>query len=98
MISDKDRGLLRRMVGDGSEKSRRPQWPGIDDATKAQYIRALSVALSISLKKSDQRGINGCVKTLAMLVGQNQAEEHMQEKYERLDGGLPTEGLRVIIE
>lgn len=91
MASDKDRGVLRRCLDDGSAKSKRPRWPSIDDETKSRYVKALNIALSISLRKEDQRGINGCVKTLAMLEGQNQADEHLDEKYARLDSGKATE-------
>jgi hypothetical protein len=91
MASDKDRGALRRKLGDGAERSHRPRWPGIDDETKARYVKALSIALSISLRKEDQRGINGCVKTLAMLEGQNQADEHTALKNDRIDAGKATE-------
>jgi len=77
MVSEVDRGVLRRAVGDGPSNGKR-RWGGITDEKKRQYIQALDVALRLSLEKSDQRGVNGCVKTLAMLEGQNQGDEHLE--------------------
>jgi hypothetical protein len=91
MMNDKDRGLLRRKLDDAVEKSHRPRWPGIDEPMKGRYVQALNIALALSLRKEDHRGINGCVKTLAMLVGQNQADDHIEEKNARIDSGKPTD-------
>ncbi len=93
MNSDKDRGMVRRAFGDGSERSKRPRWGGITDEKKGQYIQALDYALKLAIEKQDQRAINGCVKTLSMLEGQNQADEHLEMKYDRLDEGKATENI-----
>lgn len=90
MSNDHDRGLVRRLADDGTPASKRPRWPGIDDATKTQFIKALRYALSLALEVKDNRGINGCVKTLAALEGQNQADDHLDDKNARLDAGKPT--------
>ena len=91
MTDERDRGLVRRKVGDhltGHHK----RW-GVEDDFKDQAIKALRVALRMALEKSDHRGINGCVKTLAMLEGQNQADDHTMEKYRRIDAGLGTDSV-----
>lgn len=75
MTDERDRGLLRRKVGDELSKHRR--WEGITDEFKAQAVQALRAALYMATNAKDHRGINGCVKTLALLEGQNQKDEHV---------------------
>jgi hypothetical protein len=91
MTDERDRGLVRRQFTAPQGKHRR--WPGIDDDTKGQFVSALRVALRWALERQDHRGVNGCVKTLAMLEGQNQSDEHLEEKYGRVDDGLATDSV-----
>lgn len=79
MALDSDRRVLVRSMSDGVT-NRLKRWSGIDDQLKVDAVKALRVALRLSLEKQDHRAINGCVKTLAFLEGQNQADEHFAEK------------------
>lgn len=89
MADEKDRGLLRRAVAGHVTKNKR--WHGVDDGLKERATRALGIAIEIAVASQDARNIAGCVKTLAVLEGQNQADEHLEEKYARLDSGQATE-------
>ena len=60
--------LLRRL----KEK----RWGEIDNAFKADAIRALKVALRWALEGKDARAVNGIVGTLGYLEGQNQKDDH----------------------
>jgi hypothetical protein len=88
MTDERDRGLVRRSFGGGHHK----RW-GVTDNDKADFVKALRVALRYALEKQDHRGIRGCVDTLAKLEGQNQADEHLAEKYARVDAGKATENV-----
>lgn len=81
MSDDRDRRLIRTAAR---------RW-GVDEDFKTQAVKALKMALRMAIEKEDHRGINGCVKTLAQLESQNQADEHLDVKYQRIDRGLPTE-------
>ena len=70
------------------------RWP-IDEKTKGRYLLALDAALGLAVKKNDQRAMVSCVRTLACLEGQNQADEHLMQKYARLDDGKPTDGVAI---
>lgn len=78
MADDLDRGKLRRAV-EGPE-GKRARWPGISVEFKADAVQALRVALRWSLEKQDNRAVQGIVKTLAMLEGQNQRDDHHDEE------------------
>lgn len=75
LTDERDRGLLRRRLDDGPHRRR---WEGITEEFKDQAVTALKAALYMATNAKDHRGINGCVKTLALLEGQNQKDEHAQ--------------------
>lgn len=93
LSDERDRGTLRRAVDDGPKRRR---WGGITDELKAKYVAALNVALRLALEHGDNRGIRGCVDTLAKLEGQNQADEHLADKNARIDAGKATDSLTVV--
>ena len=86
MADGRDRALLR---------SRDPRW-FINEEMKARYILALDAALGLAIKKNDQRALVSCVRTLATLEGQNQADDHVHHKYDRIDAGKPTETVQLL--
>lgn len=100
MADQRDQGLVRRAAAGHTYKKKR--WPGIDDTLKRKVVNALEVAIEISVEDRDANGINGAAKTISVLEGQNQADEHVEEKYRRLDAGQATEGVqhvrRVILQ
>jgi len=44
------------------------------------YTKALDAALDIARNAGDQRAIVSCVKTMATIVGQVQADEHLDAR------------------
>lgn len=53
---------------------------------------ALVVKLGqIVVNSDDARDVNGAARTLVAMEGQNQADDHVASKNERLDSGKPTE-------
>lgn len=83
MANERDRGLLRRAIG--GEGSHRKRWP-IPDAIKAKAAEKLDAALdkvdSIEDAKDYVNSVSSCVRTLGMLEGQNQADDHLAVKVE----------------
>ena len=73
MTDERDRSLFRRRFTD--RVNQKPRWGDVDDAFKRDAVKALKVALRMALEAQDHRGINGCIKTLVLLEGQNQADE-----------------------
>lgn len=71
MNTRSDRRTLRRAVSAG--------WQ-LTDEQVGRYARALDVALGHALKKGDQRAIVSCVRTMATIVGQVQADEHLEAR------------------
>jgi hypothetical protein len=79
MADGHDRTLARKAI---------KRWP-VDDDFKAQAVRALRVALSIAIRKESARDIRSVVATLKDIEGQNQSDEHLEEKHARTDDGKP---------
>jgi len=91
MTDERDRGLVRRQYGAGGHR----RW-SVDDDTKTRFVDALKVALRWALERQDHRAVNGCVKTLATLEAQNQADEHFAEKNARADSGKANDRVEVV--
>lgn len=83
MTNENDRASLRRRL---LEK----RWPELGNDFKIEAAKALRVALQWATDAKDHRSITGCVKTLAMLEGQNQADEHLVFKAETPKGDTIT--------
>lgn len=79
MADGRDRKLVAAAVAKG--------W-GVKPQQLARYVSALDRALDISEAEGDPRGIVSCVRTMATIVGQVQADEHLQQ---RLDAGQLTD-------
>lgn len=88
MTDERDRGLARRAFGGNGHK----RW-GVTDADKGDFLKALRVALRYAIEAKDNRGIRGCVDTLVKIEGQIQADEHLDDKNARIDGGRATEAI-----
>lgn len=87
------------------------KWPKrfstIDEAKKARWVRGLEVASDIAdamadvddpaFKKEAASIYISVAKTGAALEKMNQEDDHLQEKYERIDGGKATEAITPII-
>ena len=54
-------------------------------------MKSQAYALKLATERGSVREIDSCVRTLAMLEGQQQADEHLAEKNARLDEGKATE-------
>ena len=82
-----DRAAVRRVANQAGKR-----W-AVTDEFKAELIQALRAATAIAMANGVSRDINDCVKTAAVLEGQNQADQHLDEKNARLDEGKPTESV-----
>jgi hypothetical protein len=82
--------LVRRSIVDGKQGKRR-RWGGITDELKAKLVEACETALRQSVDAKDVRDITNLGKLLVAMEGQNQADDHLDDKNERLDGGKATE-------
>lgn len=68
MTDGNDRREVRKAV--------KLSWPTVTDEFKEAAVKALRYAMALATDAKDHRSINGCVQTLAVLVGQNQRDEH----------------------
>lgn len=97
MASEKDRALIRTAM-----KRWPKRWRGLTDAHKDSFANGLVVANEAAVKMiadpthdPDLRlkaisAAASCARTAVMMEGQNQADEHEEEKCRRLDSGSPT--------
>lgn len=70
----------------------RQRWGDIE-TTKKKAVQFIDDVLS-DVFPADVRDKNAAVKTLAVIEGQNQADEHLADKNSRLDSGKPTEAVQ----
>jgi len=71
MHDGRDRRTLKRGIAAG--------WK-ITGPQLHRYTQALDAALDIARNAGDQRAIVSCVKTMATIVGQVQADEHLDAR------------------
>ena len=71
MHDGRDRKTLKRGIAAG--------W-NINAEQLHGYTKALDAALDIARNAGDQRAIVSCVKTMATIVGQVQADEHLDAR------------------
>lgn len=90
LSKESDRGVLRRSLADPVERKQQ-RWGGLDDSLRRQAVKAQAYALKLATDKGNVREIDSCVRTLAMLEGQHQTDEHLEDKNKRLDDGKATE-------
>lgn len=86
MANAKDRAALREAI-----KRWPKRWRGLTDEFKAECVDGLREAMRVARHEGDANAIAGIVRTAAMIEGQNQADEHLLEKYERIDNGQATD-------
>lgn len=101
MGSEKDRGLVREAM-----KRWPKRWRGLTDAVKDELAASLRAAnsVAITLAQSDDpqvaldaaKTITSVVRTAVAMEGQNQADEHLEAKEERLDAGKATENVGIV--
>jgi hypothetical protein len=92
LSTEADRGLVRTAL---------TRWPRQYDKVDAGFKRMLVTQLVKAAREVEQIGAvdkrvqarTSIAKTGAMMVGQNQADEHAAEKNKRLDEGLPTDNV-----
>jgi hypothetical protein len=95
LTDPKDRAMVREAA------RRRPKrWRGLTPELKDKLMTQLEKATDEVAEVTDVdkrvKLRTDIVKTGAVLEGQVQADEHLDEKYERLDGGKTTELVKVI--
>jgi hypothetical protein len=94
----KDLALIRQTI-----KNRPKRWAGVTPEVKETILRLLSQGVvkagdmlensNIEIQSEGIKHINSAAKTLVMMEGQCQADEHLDEKHARLDAGLTTENV-----
>ncbi len=69
--------------------ARAARWP-VKAEMKEKVVKELMAALSMC---DSPRDVASVTKALIAIEGQNQADEHLQDKNDRIDGGKPTESI-----
>ena len=95
MSNGHDRGTLRRHVKSNTVGSHHSPWGELDPDRPPRYVKALDYALTLAIEARDNRGIRGCVETLATIIGQQEAARMYEDKCRRLDAGKLTESVGV---
>jgi len=89
MSDGRDRAALRAGVSRG--------W-GVTADKQRRFMEALDRALEAAIADGNARDINSCVKTLVSIVGQVQADEHLDRKYAEAAEGNPDGVTRIVVE
>jgi hypothetical protein len=102
LASERDRGLVRQAM-----KNWPKRWAGLDAVKKATFTKQLADAGDAAanlLQASDAdlalkaaATVASIVRTAAMMEGQNQADEHVEDKNSRLDQGKVTERVEGVV-
>jgi len=88
MACEKDRALVRQAA------RKRPRWH-VPEAKREDLKLKLDRALDMAENAGDYDGVFSGVKTYLGMAGQDQADDHQDEKYARLDAGLNTESIGI---
>lgn len=88
MTDGRDRVLLQSVI-------QTKRWPTTPEQ-RARYLKGLDIAMKLALEKQDQRAITSCIKTMVLIEGQNQSDEHLMDKNARIDSGDATERVQVV--
>lgn len=84
-----------KLLRDSIKKSRKvdpsKRWGGLDENAKDEAVLAVRVAMGWGLQNQNGKLVESCVRTMAMLEGQNQTDDHLADKNARLDAGKATE-------
>jgi hypothetical protein len=84
MASRRDQGLVRTAT------MRRPRW-NVPEAKRQDLKAKLDRALDQAEHAGDYEGVFSGVKTYLGMAAQDQADDHLQDKNDRLDTGKLTE-------
>jgi hypothetical protein len=90
MLEEKDRAIIRRAAN--TTKRRESRW-NISPELKTRAVQALDCAIQVLSDRGEFADVSSCIKTLVAMEGQNQADDHLADKNERLDSGLLTENM-----
>ena len=82
MLDGRDRAVVRRAI--------KNRWP-VPDSLKAKLMGRLDEVLDTG----DPRDITSAGRIIVAAEQQNQADDHLDRKEQRLDDGQPTEGLTI---
>lgn len=92
LTTEKDRGLARTAMRRWPKR-----WRGLSEEFKERCVKELQVALDEANEADKPEVAAGirvsAVKTAVMMEGQHQADDHLDEKYNRLDHGQDTESV-----
>ena len=101
LTDEKDRGLVREAM-----KRWPRRWRGLTEAVKEEMAASLRAANSVAIQLAQSpdpsvaldaaKTITSVVRTAVAMEGQNQADDHLEAKNERLDSGKATENVGLI--
>jgi hypothetical protein len=101
MGDEKDRAMTRMAMRRWPRR-----WRGLTDAVKDEMAASLRAANSVAIQLAQSpdpdvaldaaKTIGSIVRTAVAMEGQNQADEHMEAKEERLDSGKVTENIGLV--
>jgi Mg2+/Co2+ transporter CorC len=91
MADADDRALIRRSTGHG----RHSRWPVPEDM-KQDVVTALRAALALAREQADFAAVNDICRTIVVIEGQNQADDHQDEKFRRIDNKQGTEQIVLV--
>ncbi len=101
MGDEKDRAMTRMAMRRWPRR-----WRGLTDAVKDEMAASLRAANSVAIQLAQSpdpdvaldaaKTIGSIVRTAVAMEGQNQADEHMEAKEDRLDSGKVTENIGLV--
>ena len=101
LTDEKDRGMVREAM-----KRWPRRWRGLTEAVKEEMAASLRAANSVAIELAQSndptvrldaaKTITSVVRTAVAMEGQNQADDHLEAKNERLDAGKATENVGIV--
>ena len=101
LTDEKDRGMVREAM-----KRWPRRWRGLTEAVKEEMAASLRAANSVAIQLAQSpdpsvaldaaKTITSVVRTAVAMEGQNQADDHLEAKNERLDAGKATENVGIV--
>lgn len=99
LTNPKDQAMVRQAI-----KSWPKRWRGLSDAKKDRFVEDIEIGSDIAreiaqnsedpdLKLKAVMCLHSGARTVGMMEGQNQADEHLADKNARLDEGKATENI-----
>lgn len=69
---------------------------GISDEVRESIIKSTVEAMESAAAEGNARDVAGCARVLVAAEAQNQADDHLADRNDRLDSGKPTDSIAVV--